>query len=516
MNERSSHGVRGASGGDDGSGAPSNAEPLRIGLIGQVNAGKSSVHESLLRYRDPSVVSAAPGWTREVRSMPISIEHDGRAQMVAELLDFPGFQRAEALERVMTAMAPPMAETSPLGDEGAARLLEALRADGGFLHEELIIEHLRRCQVLLLVVDSREPPGAGFRAELAVLHRLGRSQPIILLNLTEHPASRAAEWRSAVRDAGCDEPIAFDAWHLAWANEAALWQRVVDRCNGDPAHVSAAHTIGSDRLRRRCEAEQAISLEVAELMLDAAAAHRPVSNPEDRREREDAAKELMERARRREQACFDAILSRLGFRRGDAVLEALGATADAMLADPWSAREVARLMPGLVKGLAAGAVVGGGVGAAAGFVLDLATLFTTVGAATVAGAKIGAAAGALTGGAYAIRHKLVDLPRVGRRDARLSPEAVELLGVRQTEMALGLLGRGHAALTEAPTRAGGGRRLDDDARRALREGVRDLLDKGVRPKWSTLNGPVRLDDAGRVDAVRELSRRVLGILRPGE
>ncbi len=491
----------------------SEAPMLRIGLIGQVNAGKSSVHESLLRYRDPAVVSAEPGWTREVRSMPLSIEEEGRSTAVAELLDFPGFQRAEALERLVERAAP-AEDGRALDDAAMARVMESLRADGGFRHEELVLEHARRCQVRLLVVDSREAPGPAFRSELAVLRRLGGAAPIVLLNHTEHPSSRAAEWRAALRDAGCDEPIAFDAWHLAWANEAALWQRVADRCGADEALAAAARTVGADRLRRRCDAERAMALEVADLMVDAAAAQRPLVDPDDRRERDDAAKELMERARRREQACFDAILSRLGFRRGDAVLEAIGASAEAALNDPWSAREVARLMPGLVKGLATGAMVGGGLGAATGFVLDLATLFTTVGAATVAGAKLGAAAGALTGGAYAIRHKLVDLPRVGRRDARLSAEAVELLGVRQVEMALGLLGRGHAALSEAPTRAGGGRRVSEDARRSLREGVRELLDRGVRPKWSTLNGPVRLDDPGRMDAVRGLSRRVLEILRP--
>lgn len=512
---------------------------LRIGLIGQVNAGKSSVHESLLRYRDPAAVSAAPGWTREVRSMPLAIEQEGRSVAVAEVLDFPGFQRAEALERLMSrgtrhAVAPLISEAlplpppgpaagsssgsmssdAPLGDEAVQRLLQTLREDGGFRHEELIIEHARQCHVLLLIVDSREMPGAGFRAELSVLRRLTGARPIVLLNLTEHPASRQAEWRSAVRDAGCDDPIAFDAWHLAWANEAALWRRVAERCEPEPSLASVARAIAADRLRRRCDAERAMALEISELLVDAAAAQRPLLNPDDRRERDDAAKELMERARRREQACFDAVLSRLGFRRGDAVLEAIGATADAMLADPWSAREVARLMPGLVKGLAAGAVVGGGLGAATGFVLDLATLFTTIGAATVAGAKLGAAAGAITGGAYAIRHKLVDIPRLGRRDARLSPEAVELLGVRQLEMALGLLGRGHAALSDAPTRAGSGRRIDDEARRVLRDGVRELLDRGAPPRWSTLNGPVRLDDSGRVRAVNELSHRVLGILRP--
>ncbi|MBM4114233.1 MAG: DUF3482 domain-containing protein, partial [Phycisphaerae bacterium] len=404
----------------------SDAGMLRIGLIGQVNAGKSSVHESLLRYRDASVVSAVPGWTREVRSMPLSIEEDGRSVALAEVLDFPGFQRAEALERRIEAAVPdrvdggavpaaldaaspahpldaaspphPLDAASPAHplDAGAlSRVLEALRADGGFRHEELILEYSPRCQVLLLVVDSRESPGPGFRSELAVLKRIASTAPIILLNCTEHAASRAAEWRAAVRGAGCDEPLAFDAWHLAWANEAALWQRVVARCGANESLAATARTIGADRLRRRCDAERAIALEVAELMVDAAAAQRPLSNPDDRRERDDAAKELMERARRREQACFESILSRLGFRRGDAVLEAIGASAEAALNDPWSAREVARLMPGLVKGLAGGAVVGGGVGAAAGFVLDLATLFATVGAGTVAGAKLGAAAGAL-------------------------------------------------------------------------------------------------------------------------
>lgn len=497
------------------------SDRLIIGVVGQVNAGKSSVHESLLRYRDAQAVSAEPGWTREVRSMELRIDREAGGAAAAEVLDFPGFQRIEALERIVTrelgaveerAGAPGAAQRP---DENAmAGLLSALREAGDFRHEELVIDGARRCHVLLLVVDTREAPTQAFDLERRVLRRLTGSEPIVLLNCTAHPASRAAAWREVL---GGDplSALPFDAWHLAWAHEVALWKRVRDQlaASGN-ALAPQADRILRDRERRRQEAEEAVALQIADLLVDAAAARRPVHDPEDKRDRLEAARELMERARRREQACFDAVLSRLGFRRGDAVLEALGAGEDASLSDPWSAREIARRMPGLVKGLAAGAAVGTGVGAATGFVVDLATMFTTIGAATVLGAKLGAAAGALAGGAWAVRDKLVELPQLGTRDAKLSREALELLALRQTEMALGLMGRGHAALAEAPARAAAGAAMDAAQRQAIVDTVATLV-RGLPPgRWSSLNGPVALDASDRVRAVRTAQRRLLDALAP--
>lgn len=507
------------------------SERLVIGVVGQVNAGKSSVHESLLRYRDLQAVSAEPGWTREVRSMELRID----GVPAAEILDFPGFQRIEALARIAARVLPAFAETSsapqPASAVGASEshasrpsdaelsvLLDALQSEGDFRHEELVIGGVRRCHALLLVVDTREAPTPAFDLERRLLRRLAGCEPIVLLNCTSHPASRVTAWRESLRETA-HAALSFDAWHLAWAHEVALWRRLHEQLlSAAPLITSSfarnAEAILKDRERRRTEAEQAVALQIADLLIDAAAARRSVEDPEDKRERVEAARELMERTRRREQACFDAILSRLGFRRGDAVLEALGAGEDATLADPWSAREIGRLMPGLAKGVATGAAVGGGVGAATGFVLDLATLFTTVGAATVFGAKLGAAAGALAGGAWAVRDKLVELPQLGKRDAKLSREALELLAMRQTEMALGLFGRGHAALAEAPTRAAAGSALDPRQRQSIVEAVAELVRAAPRSRWSTLNAPVAFDAPDRVRAVRSVQRRLHEALVP--
>lgn len=482
---------------------------LIIGVVGQVNAGKSSVHESLLRYRDPQSVSAEPGWTREVRSMELRIDDARSGAPAAEVLDFPGFQRIEVLDRVMTrVMAQGADAAARLNDAQITALIEALRSEGDFRHEELVIDGVRRCNALLLIVDTREAPTPAFEMERRLLRRLGGCEPIVLLNCTAHPASRAAAWREALR--GDARPaLPFDAWHLAWAHELGLWTSLRDQLAAQPALQRTAEAILRDRERRRSEAEQAVALQIADLLIDAGAARRPVDDPEDKRERVDAARELMERARRREQACFEAVLSRLGFRRGDAVLDALGAGEDATLSDPWSAREIRRLMPGLVKGLAAGAAVGGGVGAATGFVVDLATMFTSLGAATALGAKLGAAAGAIAGGAWAVRDKLVELPQLGKRDAKLSREALELLAMRQMEMALGLFGRGHAAMAEAPARAAAGSALQPRQRTALVDAVAELLRSPPPPRWSTLNGPVSLDAPDRVRAMRAVQRRLL-------
>jgi len=511
------------------------SERLMIGVVGQVNAGKSSVHESLLRYRDPQAVSAEPGWTREVRAMTLRVDGDarddrarvgdGRDAAAADILDFPGFQRIEALAlvaaRVLGAESPPNAAVpeSPArkrpSDADIAAFIARLREEGDFRHEELVIEGVRRCHVVLLVVDTREAPSPAFQLERGLLRRLCGREPIVLLNCTAHPSSRAAAWREALASDRAPA-LPFDAWHLAWAHEAALWARVRDQVAAtSPALATVASSILRDRQQRLAEAEEAVALQIADMLVDCAAARRPVENPDDKRERLDAARELMERARRREQSCFDAILSRLGFRRGDAVLEALVADDDASLSDPWSAREIARIMPGLVKGLAAGAAVGTGVGAATGFVVDLATMFTSIGAATVLGAKLGAAAGALAGGAWAVRDKLVELPQFGRRDAKLSRDALEVLALRQSEMSLALFGRGHAALADAPSRAAAGTALGARQRSAVAEAVALLLGDAPRPRWSTLNGPVALDAHDRVRVMRSVKRALLPALREG-
>ncbi|MBX3354538.1 MAG: DUF3482 domain-containing protein [Phycisphaeraceae bacterium] len=504
------------------------AEPLLIGVVGQVNAGKSSVHESLLRYRDPQAVSAEPGWTREVRAMDLRVSADGdnrigqghgRGEVAARLLDFPGFQRIEALERMVDRTLPKVGAAADTNAEPTARpseadmerLLQEMRKEGDFRHEELVTEGARRCQVLLLVVDTREAPSSAFESERRLLTRLTGLKPIILLNCTAHQASRVAAWQEALR-ADTEPALPFDAWHLAWAHELALWRRVLARVAASPAHAAIARAILHDRERHRAEADEAVALQIADLLIDVAAARRPVEHADDRRERLEAARELMERARRREQLCFEATLSRLGFRKGDAVLEALGAGDDAALSDPWSAREIARRMPGLVKGLAAGAAVGTGVGAATGFVVDLATMFTTIGAATALGAKLGAAAGAVAGGAWAIRDKLVELPQLGTKDARLSREAIELLALRQVEMSLGLFGRGHAALDVAPVRAAAGIALGADQRSAVIDIVGGLVQHARPARWSTLNGPVALDASDRVRAVRDTQRRLVAVL----
>ena len=504
-----------ASGGDhagrgDRAGGSGAAAPLRIGLVGQVNAGKTSIHETLLRYRDPQAVSPVPGWTREVRRMSLVVEEAGRSEEVAWLLDFPGFQRAEALEvEVTRELGPAGAPPGRPDDAAIDRLCTALAGRGDFRHEELVIRHARECGVLLLVIDSREPPGEGVRAEMRVLRRLCGVAPVVLLNFTAQEGARMEAWQEFLTREGAGAGIPFDAWHLAWSNEAALWRRVRESTPGAAGTIAR---IERDRSRRRTSAVNAVAMELAELMVDLAAMRRPVRSAEDERERRDAAAELLELARRREAACVEALLSRLGFRRGDVALASVGLSEETQLTNPWSAQEVGRLMPGLLAGVATGAVLGGAAGGAVGFVLDLATMFTSLGAATLLGAKVGGAVGGLVGGTMAAWDKLVDVPRMGERDARLRPEAIDVLCLRQVELVRGLLGRGHAAPAEAPARAGSGRLLQRQDRDRVRDATSQLLSGAPSAAWSTLNGPVDMDDARRVEALRRIRTRLLPLL----
>ena len=429
-----------------------------IAVIGHTNTGKTSLMRTLTRQRNFGKISAHPATTRHVEMAELAVA--GRT--ILRLYDTPGLEDSSGLlahiERLKVGTGQDWLET-----------IQAFTRDtglhSGFDQEAKALKQILSSDVLLYVVDARDPVRTKHREELELIGRCTR--PVLpVLNFLAAGAANEAAWRDQLARANMHAVVALDTIVYREADELALYAKIATMAEWLAAPLAE---LIAELKSARANTKRASAMVVAELIIDAAAARR--SYPANDADTEaTVAAALQDGLRARERAAVDTMLRIHRFSERDYAAAELPFAHGQWQEDLFDPEVLERFTFDTTRALATGAT--------AGLVIDLMTGGMTLGTAAAVGASVGFVIDSVRryGG------RLVALAR-NVADIRVADATVQHLAARNAALAAALLGRGHGAQTPirggAPDPAGALARIDPLIKQARRN-----------PRWSTLSEDV--------------------------
>lgn len=424
-----------------------------IAVIGHTNAGKTSLMRTLTRQRDFGRISAHPATTRHVELAELAVS--GRT--VLRLYDTPGFEDSSGL----------LAHLERLKAEHGEDWIETIEAfthdpalQAGFGQEAKALNQILASDILLYVIDLRDPVRAKHRDELEVIGRCAR--PVLpVLNFLGPSATGEAGWREQLARVNMHAVVAFDTVAYREADELALYAKIATLSD---AFAPPLERLIAELKSARANLRRASALAVAELVVDAAAARRRYPEDDDA-ERATVAEALKEAVRQREKRAVSALLDLHRFAEQDYAPESLPFSHGQWEEDLFD--------PALLERVTVDTAKAAATGATAGLAIDLMTGGLTLGMAALAGATVGV----VLDGARRYGGRLVARIQ-GYAEMTVAESTLLLLASREIALITTLLGRGHGAQT--PIRM----EITEDG---LAEHLAPLLKRARRnPRWSAL------------------------------
>lgn len=453
-----------------------NTGALKVAIVGHTNTGKTSLLRTLTRDVEFGEISSRPGTTRHVEGTTLMV---GGAPAI-ELYDTPGLEDSASLLSLLEA-------DSGDGIDRIRRFLDSTAAHGDLEQEAKVLRQVLASEILLYVIDAREPMLGRHRDELTVLSMAAR--PLIpVLNFTGSIESRESQWREHLARLSLHAVIAFDTVLFNPDDERRLFEAI-------QALLAPRYALLQQLLEERGQGwltlRRAAAGAVADMLLDAAGAARSVAE-NDQPAVQAAGTWLQQQLRDREDRCIRQLLDIFAFRPDDVVAATLPIHDGRWQMDLFASETLTRF------GLSAGS--GAVKGAAVGLGIDVLVGGLSLGMA----ATLGAAIGAIWSTLDRYGRRLIDRLR-GHVEVRADDNTLRVLAARAVELITALLRRGHASQSQV---AIGGTPAVPWREVPLPP---PLQRARLRPEWSTLatDGTRPPSDPERSTALHELQTELL-------
>jgi len=406
--------------GNDNQPALDHQKAVKVAVVGHTNTGKTSLVRTLLRDDRFGNIEDAAGTTRHVEKTVIFA---GDNEALA-LFDTPGFEDSSALLQALEALTKTHKAESP------SRLLREFVAKADqfpeFDQEIKILRQSLNCDVLLYIIDVREPILGKYRDEVEILSKAGK--PIIpVFNFIAGQGAALTRWREQMSQFNLHAALEFDTVAFDFEAEKRLYQKLQSLLE---AHYEALQALIVYRQEVWQKLNQAAARRVFQLLTEVACYRQEVANNAAVvNVNVDAMHDFVRKAERR---TVKDLLNIFAFSQVDIDLQQL-----AVQDGEW---ELDIFSPAALRefGLSAGAAALKGAAAGAG--VDLMVGGLSLGA--------GAALGGVLGAGWATtRHYKQELQAAFRGNKWLCVDdnTIRLLYLRQRELLHTLTQRGHAA-----------------------------------------------------------------------
>lgn len=394
---------------------------LTIAIVGHANTGKTSLLRTLLRNSQFGDVRDEAGTTRHVESAAIALDH----QLQIEFRDTPGLEDSSALRAYL-------GEIEQQGHRSRDCLQKSIDAAGDtpdFEQEIKVIKQTLQCQILLYVIDCREPIFAKYIDEIAVL-RLAAIPILPVLNFIHDQHSSLASWKQKLAELGLHALVAFDTVAFDFEAERRLYQKLQTLLE---EHHSLLQRLLDKRQADWLQLQKTASLRIAHLLYDIGKLELKLTS-EDSPGR--GLEHIQNQVRAMEQQALTAVLHIMQFNEQDVAMSQLPVQEGNWQLDIFSAQTLKTLGLDTASAAATGAAVGVGI--------DLLFAGMSLGAATATGAALGTAWH--TGKRFGknILNKLS-----GHTCLRVDDTTLDILLLRQLWLLNTLFHRGHAANTQS-------------------------------------------------------------------
>ena len=202
---------------------------INIAVVGHTNAGKTSLIRTLLRDDQFGNIDETAGTTRYVEKSVVFAGEDA----VLNLYDTPGFEDSSALLQALEEQSKTFEAQSRAAQSPAARLpVELLRAFiaqadqfPDFEQEIKVLRQSINSDVLLYIIDVREPLLGKYRDEIDILSKAGK--PILpVFNFIAGNSEALMRWREQMAQFNLHAALEFDTVAFDFEAEKRLYQKL--------------------------------------------------------------------------------------------------------------------------------------------------------------------------------------------------------------------------------------------------------------------------------------------------
>ena len=399
-----------------------NKAPLNIAVVGHTNTGKTSLLRTLGRDRGFGDVDDAPGTTRQVRSLPVTLEQT----TVLVWFDTPGLEDSVSLRDWVDGLQ--SGQNRLDGPDRIARFLSDQQAAQAFEQEHRVLAQVIQSDALLYVVDARDEVLAKHRDELYLLQCCARPM-LPVLNFVASTDANIQPWVQVFARHGLHIYLAFDSVSPPINGEQMMYE-TLSQLLGD--HKPVLNALVTQSLYRRRERVTAAIDLLSSLCLEVSAVHEAVKN--EPKAIDFAIHAQQKQVRDLEAAFVTRILSLYQFGPEDYLPPTQGWARQQWQADLFAPRTLKDLGMDIGKGAA--------FGAAAGAAVDVLSAGLSLGAGTLIGAAAGSAWQGLDRWGKNIKASVL-----GRRNLVVSDVVLLALATRNVRLVAALEQRGHASQT---------------------------------------------------------------------
>ena len=403
-----------------GSSSPT-GNSLKVAVVGHTNTGKTSLVRTLLRDESFGEIADAAGTTRSVERTGIYAADTE----VLSLYDTPGLEDSSALLQALDRFSTTLPDASP--NELLREFVAQSGEDTEFEQENKVLLQTLGSDVLLYIIDVREPLLGKYRDEVSILSKCGK--PIIpVFNFIAGHNEALVRWREQMAEFNLHAALEFDTVAYDFEAEKRLYQKLQSMLE---SHYDALQSLIDYRQDVWQNMSRAAARRIFDLLRDVAGYRRIINTGSGADPAGDTA-HMQHFVRKAEQRALTDLLTIFSFTQVDVELQQLPVQDGRWELDVFS--------PGALKAFGLNASSSALTGAAAGAGVDLMVGGLSLGTGMTIGAVIGA------GMATARRYKQ-ELKAAWRGNKWLCVDdnTVTLLYLRQRELLHRLTRRGHAA-----------------------------------------------------------------------
>jgi small GTP-binding protein len=394
--------------------------PINVAVVGHTNAGKTSLIRTLLRDDCFGDIDDAAGTTRYVEKATVFTGDDA----VLNLFDTPGLEDSSALLQVLDELSKTVAARLPVD------ILRAFIAQADqypeFAQETKVLRQSINSDVLLYIIDVREPLLGKYHDEIEILSKAGK--PILpVFNFIVGNSEALTQWREQMARFNLHAALEFDTVAFDFEAEKRLYQKLQTLLE---KYYDALQALIDYRQKVWKSLIHAAARRIFQLLTEVTCYRCEVSGKEIVSDADITS--MQDFVRNAEQKALRDVLKIFAFTQLDVELKQLPVHDGKWKLDIFSPRMLKDF------GLNAGATALKGAAAGAG--IDLVVGGLSLGAAALLGAALGA-------GWATVRRYQQELIAVwrGHKWLCVDDNTVSMLFLRQRDLLRALTQRGHAA-----------------------------------------------------------------------